>query len=34
VFVAMVVGDGGGKVGSEKKLTAEQRKSPETITSV
>ncbi len=31
VFVAMVGGDGGGKVGSEKELTAEQRKSTETF---
>jgi hypothetical protein len=31
VFVAMVEGDGGGKVCSEKEITAEQRKSTETI---
>jgi hypothetical protein len=34
VFVATVRGDGGGKVGSEKELTAEQRKSIETISSI
>jgi hypothetical protein len=34
VFVAMVGGDGGGKVHSEKKFTAEQRKSTETITRI
>jgi hypothetical protein len=31
VFVAMVGGDGGGEVCSEKELTAEQRNSTETI---
>jgi hypothetical protein len=31
VFGAMVGGDGGGEVGSEKELTAEQRKSTEKI---
>jgi hypothetical protein len=34
VFVAMVGGGGDGKVGSEKELTAEQRKSTETIMSI
>jgi hypothetical protein len=33
VFVVMVGGDGGGKFGSEKELTAEQRKITKTITS-
>jgi hypothetical protein len=28
VFVAMVGGDGGGKIGTEKELIAEQRKAP------
>ncbi len=31
MFVAIVRGDGGGKVCSEKDLTAEKRKSTETI---
>jgi hypothetical protein len=34
VFVAMVGGDGGGKVGTKKELMAELRKSTETITSI
>jgi hypothetical protein len=34
VFVAMVEGDGGREVGSEKELLAEQRKSIKTITSI
>jgi hypothetical protein len=34
VFVAMVGGDGGGKVCSEKELTAERRESTETITRI
>jgi hypothetical protein len=34
VFVAIVGGDGGGKVHFEKELTAEQRKSTETIRSI
>jgi hypothetical protein len=34
VFVAMVGGDGGGKVGTEKELMAEQRKSTNTIMSI
>jgi hypothetical protein len=34
VFVMMVGGDGGGKVGTEKELRAEQRKSTKTILSI
>jgi hypothetical protein len=34
VFVALVGGDGGGKVGSEKVLTAEQRKITKTLPSI
>jgi hypothetical protein len=34
VFVAMVGGDGGGKVCSDKEFTGEQRKSTETITRI
>jgi hypothetical protein len=34
VFVVMVGGDGGGKVGTEKELTAEQRKSTKTSLSI
>ena len=34
VFVAMVGGDGDGKVGSEKELMVEQRKSTKSIKSI
>ncbi len=34
VFVAMVGGDGGGEVCSDKEFTGEQRKSTETITRI
>ncbi len=34
LFVAMVRGDCGGEVCSEKELTSKQRKSTETITSI
>ncbi len=34
MFVAMVGGDGGGEVHSDKEFTGEQRKSAETITRI